>query len=61
MQQPVTMDAAPLSPPPPSRYPDDADLALARVATPWVGRYHTGGNWKLAEALTAWLTARGIY
>jgi hypothetical protein len=47
--------------PPPSRSPDDADLALAKVATPWVGLYHVGRNEQLAQALTAWLTARGIY
>jgi hypothetical protein len=61
MKQPVTTDSAPLSPPPPSRYPDDADLALARTAVMWVGLHHIGGNKHMAEALAAWLTARGIY
>jgi hypothetical protein len=66
---------APDTPPdtPPSRSPDAADLALAKIATPWAG-LHIGGETKvaadladirshteLAEALTAWLAARGIY
>jgi hypothetical protein len=51
----------PTPPEPPSRSPDAADLALAKVATPWVGRYHTGGNEELVQALAAWLAARGIY
>jgi hypothetical protein len=46
---------------PPSRSPDAADLALAKIAVPWVGRYHSGRNEQLAQALAAWLTARGIY
>lgn len=49
---------------PPSRTPDAADLALARVATPWSG-LHIGCENKihaeLAQALAAWLAARGIY
>jgi hypothetical protein len=66
MKQPVTMDSAPLSPPPPSRSPDAADLAFAKVAVPWMELHqntppHPAGNAKLAEALAAWLTARGIY
>jgi hypothetical protein len=48
-------------PPEPPRTPDDADLALAKVAVPWVGLHHIGGNKQLAQALTAWLQARGIY
>ncbi len=54
-------NVSPPQPQPPSRSPDAADLALAKVATPWVGLHHIGGNRKLAEALAAWLTARGIY
>lgn len=47
--------------PPPSRSPDAADLALAKIATPWVGLHHTGRDEQLAMALAAWLAARGIY
>jgi hypothetical protein len=54
-------DSAPPPEPPPSRSPDAADLALAKIATPWAGLYHTGRNEQLAQALAAWLTARGIY
>ena len=64
MMQPVTFNDTPEPPlPPPSRSPDAADLALAKVAVPWIGRHRIGigGNRKLAEALAAWLTARGIY
>ena len=48
-------------PPEPPRAPDAADLALAKAAVPWVGLHHIGGNKQLAQALTAWLQARGIY
>ena len=51
-------------PTPPSRSPDAADLALAKVATPWVGLHHSRDNHQdqqLAQALAAWLQARGIY
>ena len=53
-------------PPEPPRAADDADLALAQVAVPWMNLHrntppHPAGNAKLAQALTAWLTARGIY
>jgi hypothetical protein len=53
-------------PSPPSRSPDPADLALAKIAVPWMGLHqntppHPAGNAKLAQALAAWLTARGIY
>ena len=46
---------------PPSRSPDAADLALAKIAVPWIPQYHSGRNEQLAQALAAWLTARGIY
>jgi hypothetical protein len=48
-------------PEPPPQPADAADLALAKVATPWVGLHHIGGNRQMAAALTAWLAARGIY
>jgi hypothetical protein len=57
----MTTPAPPEPCEPPPRSPDAADLALARVATPWVGLHHIGGNKQLAQALAAWLTARGIY
>lgn len=47
--------------PPPVRLPDAADLALAKVAVPWLVFPHSAANTELAEALTAWLAARGIY
>ena len=56
------MQPGQLPAPPSSRSPDAADLALAKIATPWVGLYHIGDhNKRLAQALAAWLTARGIY
>ena len=49
---------------PPSRSPDAADLTLARIATPWAG-LNIGAsdrsNAEMAQALTAWLQARGLY
>jgi len=55
------------TPPEPPRSPDAADLTLAKNATPWLRLYghgHASGDsieGKLAQALTAWLQARGIY
>jgi hypothetical protein len=50
--------------PEPPRSPDAADLTLAKIATPWAGLNHSPDNHadtQLAQALTAWLQARGIY
>jgi hypothetical protein len=49
-------------PAPPQRSPDAADLALAKIAVPFIRLHHIGAeDLQMAEALAAWLTARGIY
>lgn len=53
----------PLSTPAPTPTPPaDPDHALAAIAHPWVLEHHTaiGGNHHMAQALTAWMTAKGL-
>jgi hypothetical protein len=46
--------------PVPTPTPGDPDAALAAIATPWVGRRHSGGNTAMWHATQAWLKAKGL-
>jgi len=50
---------APVPPQPPGPPVVTADEALAAVAHQWVTHHHTGTNRRMADALKAWLAAKG--
>jgi hypothetical protein len=50
----------PIPVPVPTPVPGDPDAALAAIATPWVGRRHSGGNTAMWHATQAWLKAKGL-
>ncbi len=58
----VTVFTPLTAPAPTPTPPADPDHALAAVAHPWVLEHHTaiGGNHHMAQALNAWLTAKGL-
>jgi hypothetical protein len=58
---PVTEPAPFPVPPGPAPAPVDvADQALAAAARPWVTHRHSGNNARFAEAVQAWLDAKGL-
>lgn len=59
---PLTQPTPTPTPPPTPAPPADPDQTLAAVAHPWVREHHTaiGGNHHMAQALTAWMTAKGL-
>lgn len=51
---------APTPTPTPGPAPVSADETLAEAATPWLGHRHTGDNKVMAEAIEAWISAKGL-